>query len=504
MHDYSALSDADAVRAVLRGQRDVFAVLVRRHLPAVMALAVSTTSSHADAEEISQEVLLRAFKHLGTLRDGSRFGCWVSMITKNVARRTLAQRRKRVELARALSQTERAVAPDVEGRDTRRFVCRQIADLDEPHRDVLMLYYFAGRSLPEAALTLGITEAAAKKRLQRARAALGDRIFMVVGQELRDAGTTDRERRVRCLMGVVALAFPAQPTPSAPVRHAPPATASPQIGGVRGGPPRFREPVGAMAVAARKAAVPLSVALAMVLCVAGLVRGHAIPQQTLPGNSGDARLETVTWLAGSSPSESPPSISTQAQGSGRNPSFSSSSAVGSFGGGGGRYRTVRSASRTETDTVPVAALDLPRAELAARAAGPVPKPRISPAPTLGYAARGRRPASARVGANAHGRGYRANRAYGRDHADYGRTSGRSPDGRRGYGQEYRGSAAGPRGYGAGRFGAGYAGDNIHFSSIVQLFHTIDDRLVGETPAIIGISGFTGPDHVPAKPDWARP
>ena len=102
-----ALTDAEAVRAVLGDQRDAFAVLVYRHLPTIRALALSRTSNHADAEDVTQETLLRAFKYLDTLRDASRFGSWVAMIAQNVARKVLAQRLKRARMAEELYVVER-------------------------------------------------------------------------------------------------------------------------------------------------------------------------------------------------------------------------------------------------------------------------------------------------------------------------------------------------------------------------------------------------------------
>ena len=220
MAQEQALTDAEAVRAVLGGQRDAFAVLVYRHLPTIRALALSRTSNHADAEDVTQETLLRAFKYLDTLRDASRFGSWVAMIAQNVARKVLAQRLKRARMAEELYVVERPPPRDVEDRDMRRFLCQQIDELDDAHRDVLFLYYFSGMTLAEVASVLTISHAAAKKRLQRARAALGRQLAGLVGEEPRAMNEDERRRQTRKIMGLLALTVPewrpvARPSPDA-------------------------------------------------------------------------------------------------------------------------------------------------------------------------------------------------------------------------------------------------------------------------------------------------
>ncbi|MBN2310977.1 MAG: hypothetical protein JXR94_18525 [Candidatus Hydrogenedentes bacterium] len=89
MRQQNVLSDADAVRRVLGGRRDDFAILVRRYLPAMQALAYSTTGSRQDAEDVAQESFLTAFRHLDSLREPERFACWLASIVKNTARSLL-------------------------------------------------------------------------------------------------------------------------------------------------------------------------------------------------------------------------------------------------------------------------------------------------------------------------------------------------------------------------------------------------------------------------------
>ncbi len=229
MSQQRELCDAEAVRAVLNGKRDAFAVLVRRHLPVVQALAVARTSNFADAEDVTQESFLRAFKYLDTLEDGNRFGAWVAAISANAARKVLAQRLRRGAIPHELRLVDHIVSPDVERRERRRFVLEQIGELHQSHRDILLLYYFGGASLREAATALETSEAAAKKRLQRARAELGKQIVHSLDEELRAPAQEENERRLRKTMGAVLLVTPGwQPVPEPAAPDAAAAPVPPQ------------------------------------------------------------------------------------------------------------------------------------------------------------------------------------------------------------------------------------------------------------------------------------
>ena len=225
------ISDAEAVQAVLAGRRDAFSVLVHRHLPVVRALAFARTNSHYDADDIAQETLLRAYKYLHTLRDASRFGCWVTAIATNAAKRVLAKRARRAEVPHEPIHKEGFTSPEVEQRDLQRFVKQQMDRLDEIHRDVLILCYLAGKTTPEAAAILGISTAAVKKRLQRARAALSRQVIAVVGPEFskhhRDRRNREDAARIMGLVPLIKPMWTVSPSPAPPRQPATQKTLAP-------------------------------------------------------------------------------------------------------------------------------------------------------------------------------------------------------------------------------------------------------------------------------------
>jgi RNA polymerase sigma-70 factor, ECF subfamily len=162
--------DVDLVARTLAGERSAFDALVARYLVRMRALARAVLGPGQAADDAVQEAFLRAFRQLGELGDGARFAPWLSRIVHREALR-LASARPVVPLA-----TD-PPAPALVDADPRVAVVRRhLEGLDAASRTVLRLRYEAGQSVLAIAATLGISEAAAEKRLQRARTALAARV----------------------------------------------------------------------------------------------------------------------------------------------------------------------------------------------------------------------------------------------------------------------------------------------------------------------------------------
>ncbi|MBP3963917.1 RNA polymerase sigma factor [Paenibacillus lignilyticus] len=85
-HDEKApAQEADLVALARTGDPDAFGELVRRSRAKAFNLAYSLTQDHHLAEDVVQEALVRAFLHLGSLVDSSRFAPWLKTIVRNEA-----------------------------------------------------------------------------------------------------------------------------------------------------------------------------------------------------------------------------------------------------------------------------------------------------------------------------------------------------------------------------------------------------------------------------------
>ncbi|HTM68400.1 MAG TPA: RNA polymerase sigma factor [Candidatus Binatia bacterium] len=79
------MTDAELIAAHFAGDEGAFAVLVRRHLDAVYAFAVRFLGDAHDADDISQETFVRAWKNLRKFDRARNFRTWVFAIAKNAA-----------------------------------------------------------------------------------------------------------------------------------------------------------------------------------------------------------------------------------------------------------------------------------------------------------------------------------------------------------------------------------------------------------------------------------
>jgi len=214
----SGQSDACIVGQVLGGERQRFSLLVERYLPVVHAVAYVHLGNHTDAEDIAQDAFLKAFQSLDTLREYSSFGPWLITITKNKCRDLGVKRNREVPLSEHPEPVAGSVS-DLDREELHKLLRTQIQQLDEKHRDVLLMHYFAGKTTREIAVLLGITAAAAEKRLQRARDTLGRKLIDELGAALAPE-TSTKERVARTMAAIATIRVPwltVGPTSTSPV-----------------------------------------------------------------------------------------------------------------------------------------------------------------------------------------------------------------------------------------------------------------------------------------------
>jgi RNA polymerase sigma-70 factor (ECF subfamily) len=149
--------------------------------PLAFRVARAVVRNEADAEDVAQEALLRAFRKLAELRDPSRFRAWVVRISFRLAvdRWRSARRRERRESTWALPEMrpipptaeQIAVSNEFQGR-----LERALEALPEQARLVLVLSAMEGYKLEEVALMLEIPLGTVKSRLFFARKRLADKL----------------------------------------------------------------------------------------------------------------------------------------------------------------------------------------------------------------------------------------------------------------------------------------------------------------------------------------
>ncbi|MGD8499492.1 MAG: sigma-70 family RNA polymerase sigma factor [Phycisphaerales bacterium] len=140
-------------------------ILVREHASAVLGLCMAYTENFHDSEDIMQDVFLKAFTKLGTLRDHTRARQWLLTIAR---RRCIDHFRKR-RACYSIAEAEAVPArPDRDNEHIAR-VHSAISKLPDGYREAIALYYLDGRDCAGVARSLGTSNTAARRRLVRAR-----------------------------------------------------------------------------------------------------------------------------------------------------------------------------------------------------------------------------------------------------------------------------------------------------------------------------------------------
>jgi RNA polymerase sigma-70 factor, ECF subfamily len=171
-----AATDAALVRQVLDGEPDAFTVLVDRHAPACLRLATRMLQSREDAEDATQETLLRAYRALPRYDEREQFRAWLFAILLNRCRTAALLRGRRARLVAGSLDDAREVGvpPDTAGAEMRDDIARALAALEPPYREAFLLKHVEQLSYDEMAIATGLGISALKMRVKRACERLQD------------------------------------------------------------------------------------------------------------------------------------------------------------------------------------------------------------------------------------------------------------------------------------------------------------------------------------------
>ncbi|MFA6600978.1 MAG: sigma-70 family RNA polymerase sigma factor [Candidatus Omnitrophota bacterium] len=175
---HSSGEDLDIIRHVLEGDRNAFALLVRKYQDKVRGYCTNVVGHREAAEDVSQEVFVKAFRALPSFQGRSAFSTWLYRIMANHCRDWLRKKgRQKQESWEALLEKEGdrieallSVAPEAAvSTENSELVAKILACLGEKHRSVIVLRELQGLSYEEMAEALETTVDGIKARLKRAR-----------------------------------------------------------------------------------------------------------------------------------------------------------------------------------------------------------------------------------------------------------------------------------------------------------------------------------------------
>ncbi|HLF45738.1 MAG TPA: sigma-70 family RNA polymerase sigma factor [Chitinophagaceae bacterium] len=179
----TGLTDNEIISSVLQGDKNAFAELVTRYQNYVFTLTLRLIKNREDAEEVAQDVFIKAYRYLADFRGDSKFSTWLYTIVNTTSITFLRKKKlaiqslddeKTFEVADSRDSGMRADHVEKKSRVT--MVNNAIALLSPDDAEVITLFYKAEQTLEEIAKILGLEPNTVKVRLHRARTRLKEKM----------------------------------------------------------------------------------------------------------------------------------------------------------------------------------------------------------------------------------------------------------------------------------------------------------------------------------------
>ena len=186
-------TDNEIISRVLQGEQNAYAELVNRYQHYVFTLTLRMIKSREDAEEVAQDVFIKAFRYLSDFRGESKFSTWLYTIVNTTCITFLRKKKldihsldneKVFELAD--SQDSGFRANMVEQKSRVNMVNEAIALLSPDDGEIITLFYKAEQNLEEISKILGLETNTVKVRLHRARTRLKEKMEKHFSEEIKN------------------------------------------------------------------------------------------------------------------------------------------------------------------------------------------------------------------------------------------------------------------------------------------------------------------------------
>ena len=189
----TGLGDNEIISRVLQGEQTAYAALVERYQGYVFTLVLRMIKSREDAEEVAQDVFIKAYRALADFRGESKFSTWLYTITNTTCITFLRKKKLDVHSLDNERVFEMAESKDsgfranlIEQKSRVQMVNEAIAMLNPDDSEIITLFYKAEQNLEEIARILRIEVNTAKVRLHRARGRLKEKMEKHFTEEVKN------------------------------------------------------------------------------------------------------------------------------------------------------------------------------------------------------------------------------------------------------------------------------------------------------------------------------
>jgi len=190
---HTQTTDTEIISQVLQGYQNAYAILVERYQNFVFSIVLRYVKGREDAEEIAQDIFIKAYRSLKDFKGTAKFSTWLYTITTTTCITFL--RKKKLELHSLDNEKIFNVADNMDGgmsantfeqKSRSNMVNKAITLLSPDDAQIITLFYKGEQTLEEIAQIIGIESNAAKVRLHRARTRLKEKMEKYFSAEVKD------------------------------------------------------------------------------------------------------------------------------------------------------------------------------------------------------------------------------------------------------------------------------------------------------------------------------
>ncbi len=190
---HAGTTDIEIISLVLKGDQKAYAVLVERYQNFVFTIVLRYIKSREDAEEVAQDIFIKAYRSLADFKGTAKFSTWLYTITTTTCISFL--RKKRLDVQSLDNEKVFASADNIDGgmnanqveqKSRINMVNEAIKLLNPDDAQVITLFYKGEQTLEEIAQIFGKEQNTVKVKLHRARGRLKEKMEKHFSAEVKD------------------------------------------------------------------------------------------------------------------------------------------------------------------------------------------------------------------------------------------------------------------------------------------------------------------------------
>jgi len=187
------LTDTEIIRRILQGEQALYAQLVQKYQQYVFTLVLRFTDNREDAEELSQDIFVKAYRPLADFRGDAKFSTWLYTIVRTSCITFLRKKKldtTSIDNERTLTQLENREsgfnANTIEQKSKHAMVNTAIRLLSPDDAQLITLFYKGEQTLEEIGRIMGLEPNTVKVKLHRARHRLKEKMEKHFSYEVQD------------------------------------------------------------------------------------------------------------------------------------------------------------------------------------------------------------------------------------------------------------------------------------------------------------------------------